>query len=93
MRRFDSIMTLVLNGQARNEELARAAEEQQEGNSSASTSGSTNGSGGNGGLSSATRTNSADVLAYMEDYDTSIPNLNNVCTHCPLISINNEVDL
>lgn len=71
---------MVLNGQARNEELARAAEEQQEGNSSASTSGSTNGSGGNnGGLSSAARTMSADVVAYMEDYDTSIPNLNNVC--------------
>lgn len=65
--------------QARNEELARAAEEQQEGNSSASTSGSTNGSGGNnGGLSSAARTMSADVVTYMEDYDTSIPNLNNV---------------
>jgi CCR4-NOT transcription complex subunit 10 len=69
------------SGQARNEELARAAEEQLEGNNSASTSGST-GSGGNGGLSSAMRTNSADVVAYIEDYDTSIPNLNNVCTRC-----------
>jgi CCR4-NOT transcription complex subunit 10 len=79
---FDNIVTLSLNGQARNEELARAAEEQQEGNSSASTSGSTNGSGGNGGLSGAVRTNSADVVAYMEDYDTSIPNLNNVRIRC-----------
>lgn len=79
-------MTLILNGQARNEELARAAEEQREGNSSASTSGSTNGSGGNGGLSSATRANSADVVAYMEDYDKSIPNLNNVCIRCLLNS-------
>ncbi|KAG0558635.1 hypothetical protein KC19_10G042700 [Ceratodon purpureus] len=71
------LLEVLSQVKARNEELARAAEEQQEGNSSASTSGSTNSTGGNGGLSSATRTNSVDVVAYMEDYDTSIPNLNN----------------
>lgn len=66
--------------QGRSEELARAASEQQEGNSpSASTSGITASGGGNGGLSSTTRANSSDVVAYMEDYDTSIPTVNTVC--------------
>lgn len=65
--------------QGHSEELARAAEEQHEGISpSASTSGSSNGSGGNGGQSAACRTTSGDVVAYMEDYDTSIPTLNTV---------------
>uniref|UniRef100_A0A7I4AY17 CCR4-NOT transcription complex subunit 10 n=1 Tax=Physcomitrium patens TaxID=3218 RepID=A0A7I4AY17_PHYPA len=69
------LLEVLSQVKARNEELARAAEEQQEGSSSASTSGNNNGSGGNGGPN-ATRTNSADVIAYMDDYDTSIPNLN-----------------
>nr|PNR48509.1 hypothetical protein PHYPA_012986 [Physcomitrium patens] len=71
------LLEVLSQVKARNEELARAAEQQQEGNGSASTSGSTNGSGG---VFNATRTNSADVVAYMDDYDTSIPNLNTAIT-------------
>jgi hypothetical protein len=63
--------------QGRSEELAQATEEQHDGHSpSTSTSPSLTGSGGNGAPAATPASTTSDVVAYMENYDSSIPTLN-----------------
>jgi len=65
--------------QGRSEELAQATEEQHNGHSpSTSTSPSLTGSGGNGAPAATPASTTSDVVAYMENYDSSIPTLNTV---------------
>jgi hypothetical protein len=83
------LLDVLVQVKGRSEELAQATEEQHDGHSpSTSTSPSLTGSGGNGAPAATT---TSDVVAYMENYDSSIPTLNTVyvsplCT-CTMWSI------
>jgi CCR4-NOT transcription complex subunit 10 len=68
------LLDVLVQVKGRSEELAQATEEQHDGHSpSTSTSPSLTGSGGNGAPAATT---TSDVVAYMENYDSSIPTLN-----------------
>ncbi|KAH9557046.1 hypothetical protein CY35_07G065200 [Sphagnum magellanicum] len=71
------LLDVLVQVKGRSEELAQATEEQHDGHSpSTSTSPSLTGSGGNGAPAATPASTTSDVVAYMENYDSSIPTLN-----------------